>query len=149
MLLLLLLLLNAMLQALRFDNIKILLTKNHLQARKRKGISWLKIIDYLLPAGRQEFARSFEGYLEFFGGISKSLFLYSTRCRGSPERRCAEVWLRDTPVSMCQCLQTVCLFQQFGRHKYKRNFRKTVSFGPISSSGSTITCRSLTYFRLQ
>jgi len=51
----------------------------HFQARKRRGISWLKEIDYLLSIGRQEFARYFEGYLEFFAAF-ENFYFFIPRC---------------------------------------------------------------------
>ena len=47
----------------------------HFQARKRRGISWFKELDYLLSIGRQEFAGYFEGYLEFFAAFENFYFL--------------------------------------------------------------------------
>jgi hypothetical protein len=49
------------------------------QARKRRGISWLKETDYLLSTGRQEFARDFEGYLEFFAAFENVYFFIPRR----------------------------------------------------------------------
>jgi len=50
-----------------------------LQIRKRRGISWLKEIDYLLSIGRQEFARDFKVYLEIFAVIENFYFFIPLR----------------------------------------------------------------------
>ena len=51
----------------------------HFQARKRRGISWPEETDYLLPIGRQELARYFEGYLEFFA-VLENFYFFIPRC---------------------------------------------------------------------